>query len=60
MMYAVFMGQSVVVQLFPQRRAAWPQRLLRRTIGRVMVLVSFATESSMDVVIFLTTPMRKR
>jgi hypothetical protein len=58
-MNAVFMGQSVVVQLFP-RRAAWPQRLLQRTIGRVMVLVSFATESSMDVVIFLTTPVRKR
>jgi hypothetical protein len=66
--YAVFIwanplscGQSVVVQLFPLRRAEWPQGTARRTIDRVMVvLVSFATESSMDVVIFLTTPVQKR
>jgi hypothetical protein len=32
--------QSVVVQLFPHRRAAWLLRALRRTISRVMVLVS--------------------
>jgi|ERR1700722_5227724 len=52
--------QSLVLQVFPQRRAEWPQSTLRRTIGRVMVPVSFATESSMDALIFLTTPMQKR
>jgi hypothetical protein len=53
-------GQSLGVQLFPQRRAEWPQHMPRRTIDRVMVLVSFATESSMEAVIFLTTPVQRR
>jgi len=52
-------GQSIGVQLFPQRRAEWPQRTLRRTIDRVMVLVSFATESPRDAVIVLTSPAQK-
>jgi hypothetical protein len=52
-------GQSIGVQLFPQRRAESPQATLRRTMDRVMVLVSFATESPMDAVIFLTSPAQK-
>jgi hypothetical protein len=42
------------------RQAPSPHSRSRRTIGKVMVQVSFATESSTDAVIFLTTPVQKR
>ena len=47
--YAVFIGQI-----------RFPQSAARRTIGRVILLVSFRTGSSIDALIYLTTPVQKR
>jgi hypothetical protein len=63
---SVITTYAVVIAIKPLSRSyfrsgeSWLQRTRRSTIVRVMVLVSFAAESLMDAVIFLTTPVRKR